>query len=92
MLFRSVVGTLNSAQALDVRQAVAAFTRNPAKAMGLEDRTGMLRAGLSADFIVLDRNIFTVDPGEIHAVQVQETWFEGQLVHDAAAKQVSASA
>ncbi|MDN3481261.1 amidohydrolase [Arthrobacter sp. APC 3897] len=88
----AVAGTLNSAQALDVRQAVAAFTRHPAAAMGLQDRTGMLAPGLSADFIVLDRNIFTVDPGQIHAVQVQETWFEGRLVHDAAGKPVSVPA
>ncbi|CEA07336.1 N-substituted formamide deformylase precursor [Arthrobacter saudimassiliensis] len=84
----AVEGELNAAQALDVRQAVAAFTRNPAAAMGLQDTVGMLRAGLSADFIVLDRNIFTIDPGQIHDTRVQQTYFEGRLVHDAAAQQV----
>lgn len=88
----AVVGTLNEPQALDVEQAVAAFTRHPAAAMGLQDRVGMLREGLSADFIVLDRNIFTVDPGQIHAVQVHQTWFEGRLVYEAAAGQVPAVA
>lgn len=87
----AVVGELNGGQALDVRQAVAAFTRNPAAAMGLAERVGMLRQGLSADFIVLDRNIFSIDPGQIHAVQVQQTWFEGRLVHEAA-EQVSSPA
>ena len=86
----SVEGELNAAQALDVRQAVAAFTRNPAAAMGLQEQVGMIREGLSADFIVLDRNIFTIDPGQIHAVQVQQTWFEGRQVHAAALQQVNA--
>ena len=88
----AVEGELNAAQALDVRQAVAAFTRNPAAAMGLQDQAGMLRAGLSADFIILDRNIFSIDPGQIHGVQVQQTWFEGRLVHAAADQQVKTPA
>lgn len=88
----AVVGALNAEQALDVRQAVAAFTRNPAAAMGLQECVGMLRSGLSADFIVLDRNIFSIDPGQIHAVQVQQTWFEGRLVHETAAEPADAPA
>lgn len=88
----AVVGALNAEQALDVRQAVAAFTRNPAAAMGLQERVGMLRSGLSADFIVLDRNIFSIDPGQIHTVQVQQTWFEGRLVHETAAEPADAPA
>ncbi|WP_461170821.1 amidohydrolase [Arthrobacter sp. Z1-15] len=88
----AVVGALNAEQALDVRQAVAAFTRNPAAAMGLQERVGMLRAGLSADFIVLDRNIFSIDPGQIHTVQVEQTWFEGRLVHETAGEPADAPA
>ncbi|MBP3042981.1 amidohydrolase [Arthrobacter jiangjiafuii] len=81
-----VPGDLNGGQALDIRQAVAAFTRHPAAAMGLQDTVGMLRTGLSADFIVLDRNIFEEDPSTIHATQVLQTYFEGRVVHDAAAE------
>lgn len=82
-----VPGDLNGGQALDIRQAVAAFTRYPAAAMGLQDTVGMLRTGLSADFIVLDRNIFEEDPSTIHATQVLQTYFEGRVVHEAATEQ-----
>ena len=75
-------GRLNGAQALSVEQALAAFTRNPAVAMGLGDITGALRPGLSADFAVLDRDPFTIDPDEIARTVVAQTWFEGRRVYE----------
>ncbi|NKX49160.1 amidohydrolase family protein, partial [Arthrobacter deserti] len=80
----SVGGELNAGQGLDLRQAVAAFTRNPAAAMGLGDVTGMLRPGLSADFIVLDQDIFRGNPSAIHRTKVLRTYFEGVCVYDTA--------
>ncbi|MCG2622894.1 amidohydrolase [Arthrobacter sp. I2-34] len=79
----SVAGELNAGQGIDLRQAVAAFTRNPAAAMGLGEVTGMLRPGLAADFIVLDQDIFREDPSAIHKTKVLQTYFEGRLVYDA---------
>lgn len=79
----AVPGELNGPQRLTVDEAIAAFTRNPAAAMGLSDTTGSLRTGLSADFIVLDRNLFEIDAGEIHNTVVKQTYFEGRKVHDA---------
>ncbi|GER23750.1 hypothetical protein NCCP1664_22450 [Zafaria cholistanensis] len=78
----AVEGALNAAQALTMEQAVEAFTRNPAEAMGLKDVTGMLKAGLAADFIVVDRDIFTVDPSTVHETKVLRTYFEGRCVYD----------
>lgn len=80
----SVPGELNPSQKLSVADAVAAFTRNPAAAMGLDSVTGSLKVGLSADFIVLDRNIFEVDPREIHETKVDQTYFEGRKVYERA--------
>jgi predicted amidohydrolase YtcJ len=37
---------------------------------------------MSADFILLDRNLFVIPIEEIHDTQVQGTWFAGRLVHD----------
>lgn len=79
----SVDGMLNPGQAVKIDQAVAAFTRNPAAAMGLKEVTGMLRPGLSADFIVLDRNIFAADASTLHTTKVLSTYFEGRLVYEA---------
>jgi hypothetical protein len=77
-------GTLAPAQALSLETAVAAHTVNAARAAGLADVTGRLSPGLSADFIILDRNLFTVPVDQIHATRVRETWFSGRVVHEAA--------
>lgn len=81
----AVEGVLNEGQRLTVADAIAAFTRNPAAAMGLGEVTGMIRKGLSADFIVVDRNLFEIDPGSIHETQVLQTYFEGRRVYDRSA-------
>jgi len=81
----AVKGVLNEPQRLNVAEAIAAFTRNPAQAMGLADTTGMIREGLSADFIVVDRNLFEIDPGSIHQTRVLQTYFEGRKVYDRSA-------
>ncbi|MGO1181510.1 MAG: amidohydrolase [Micrococcaceae bacterium] len=78
----AVAGWLNPDEALTIEQAIAAFTRHPAAAMGLGDVTGMLTPGLSADLIVLDRNLFTAEPAHLHETAVLRTYFEGVLVHE----------
>jgi hypothetical protein len=37
---------------------------------------------MSADFIVLDRNLFETPIEQVHDTQVNQTWFAGRLVHD----------
>jgi len=61
-------------------------TVNAAWAAGLAKETGRLSPGMSADFIIPDRDLFTIPVEEIHATQVGETWFSGRLVHDATAR------
>jgi predicted amidohydrolase YtcJ len=78
-------GTLARRQALSLDAAIAAHTVNAAWAAGLAKATGKLSPGMSADFIVLDRDLFTVPVDQIHATQVRETWFGGRLVHNASA-------
>jgi predicted amidohydrolase YtcJ len=78
----SFPGSLAPDQALDLDTAVRSHTVNAARAMGLAQRTGQLSPGMSADFIVLDRNLFDTPIEQIHATQVQQTWFAGHLVHE----------
>jgi hypothetical protein len=78
-------GTLAGRQSLSLAAAIAAHTVNAAWAAGLAKVTGRLSPGMSADFIIVDRDLFTVPVDEIHATQVRETWFSGRLVHEAAA-------
>lgn len=69
--------TVNSAQAITLPQAMAAFTRESAKALGIADETGTIEPGKSADSIALDRNIFTGDIKDVHNTQVTRRWVAG---------------
>ena len=74
-------GTLGPEQAITLDQALPLFTTNAARAMGLQQRTGRLAAGLSADFIVLARPLAGLDMAELAATLPLRTVFEGQTVH-----------
>ena len=47
----------------------------------MENVTGHLFSGMSVDFILLDRDIFQIEPREISETKVEITVFEGQVVH-----------
>jgi len=74
-------GALWPEQALDLPTAIAAYTVNPARAMGLGSTTGSLSVGKSADLIVLDRNLFEIAPSDIADTKVVTTFFEGRAVY-----------
>ncbi len=77
-------GTLNPDQALTLGEVIRVYTHNPAVAMGLGEVTGSIEVGKAADFIVLDRNLFEIEPRDVHRTRVEQTWFGGRLVHEAA--------
>lgn len=74
-------GAFRPEQALPVAAALAMCTLNVAAAMGLADRAGSISPGKSADFAVLDRDIFTIDPAEIAGTRARKTYFAGRLAH-----------
>jgi predicted amidohydrolase YtcJ len=68
-------------QKLSVSQAVAGYTAIPAQAYGVGHELGSIAVGKRADLIVLDRNIFTIDPSDIINAQVDITIFDGRIVY-----------
>lgn len=76
-------GTLWPEQALTLDEAFEVFTVNAATAMGLGEVTGSLRAGKSADFVVLDQDPFAVDIEHVVHTRAVETWFAGRRVFPA---------
>jgi predicted amidohydrolase YtcJ len=74
-------GALWPEQAITPVEALEVFTINAARAMGLDDVTGSLEVGKSADFVVLDRDFVTGPADEIIDTTVLETWFAGRRVH-----------
>lgn len=86
---RQLVGVPDAAvlapadQALSVEEAVHANTLGAAYQIRLDDRVGSVEAGKLADLIVLDRNIFDIDPHEIHGATVTMTMMNGRIRHQA---------
>jgi hypothetical protein len=67
-------------QSLTRAEALHSFTLAPAWAAHQEDRLGSLEPGKWADFIVIDRDYFTVPASEIDDIVVLETWLAGERV------------
>jgi predicted amidohydrolase YtcJ len=67
-------------QRLTVAEAVYGFTMGAAYAAYDEARKGSLTPGKLADLIVLDRDIFAIDPMEIAETKVLATMLDGQFV------------
>ncbi|MFF4628801.1 amidohydrolase [Streptomyces griseorubiginosus] len=70
-------------QRLDLGTALAAYTAGSAHVNHLDDITGSITVGKSADLVVLDRDPFAGPPEEIAATRVLETFVEGRRVHTA---------
>ncbi|MEO0412761.1 MAG: amidohydrolase family protein [Pseudomonadota bacterium] len=71
---------MNAALEDDRTKALEALSLAPAYASFMEDRLGSLDTGKWADFIILDRNIMTMDASAIASAQVVETWVAGRQV------------
>lgn len=69
-------------QKITVEEALKAYTINAAYASFEEEIKGTLEPGKLADFVVLDRDITTIDPVEIWNMKVQQTWVGGKMVFD----------
>ncbi|QYZ69350.1 amidohydrolase [Neotabrizicola shimadae] len=74
-------GSVGAAEAIPLAEALPIFTVNGARALGLEGLTGVIRAGASADMVVLDEGLDTMPPEEIAAIRPAATLFEGRVVH-----------
>ena len=66
---------------IDLRDAIAAFTINAAYVSFQDDRTGSIEPGKLADLVVLDRNLFAIDPNEISEARVLLTLLGGKPVY-----------
>jgi len=66
--------------ALPLPEAVGHATREAAWASFLEGERGMLRAGLAADVVVLDRNPFALGPASLLPARVLRTIVGGRTV------------
>ena len=68
-------------EAIPLADALRIYTLGGAAALRREQDTGSIVVGKSADFIVLDRNLFKVAPTAISDVRVDLTVFQGREVY-----------
>jgi predicted amidohydrolase YtcJ len=70
-------------QAISLWDAVYGYTAAGAYASGEEERKGKIRPGMLADFLLLDRDIFSCPESELLHTTVRATWLGGECVYKA---------
>ena len=73
-------------QSLSLQDMVDAYTINAAFALKQDRTTGSIEIGKRGDFIVIDRDIFAIDPFDLHDTQVLATYLDGRQVYAAKVK------
>jgi hypothetical protein len=68
-------------QRLTVEQAVRGYTEGAALAAGRAGDQGRIAAGMRADFTILERDIFAIDPHEIRDVRAAATVVDGRFTY-----------
>lgn len=68
-------------EAVDLATMIDAYTINGAWLMHRDDETGSIEPGKLADIVVLDKNLFEIEPQDISDASVDLTIFEGRVVY-----------
>ena len=76
---------IGRAEAVTVPQALLLYTGR-ARHVAPLDAVGLIETGYEGSFVVLDRDIFSIDPEDIDQVRVAETWIRGAQVYPSAAE------
>ncbi len=80
---RPEIPALRPDWALSLEQAILCGTRESAWAARLEHATGILRPGLAADLVVLDRDVLSGGPDTLLETNVRLTMKDGEIVYTA---------
>ena len=70
------------AQGITVTDAVRAYTIEPALRTGRDADLGSISPGKLADIVVLDKDIYNIDPMAIQETKIDFTIFNGQVVYE----------
>lgn len=81
-LDESPAGGFFPEEKMDVESVVDAYTAGSAYNEFKENFKGKLKEDYVADLIVIDRDIFTVDPLEIKSIKVEKTMIDGEFVYE----------
>ena len=68
-------------QELTLAKAIKAYTLNGAYVMRQENKVGSIEVGKLADFVILDKNLFNIEPNTINQTKVVTTVFNGEVIY-----------
>ncbi len=71
----------STAEAVDLATMIEAYTTNGAWLMQRDDDTGSIETGKLADLVILDTNLFEIEPEAISEARVDVTFYRGQVVY-----------
>jgi len=80
---RTPVGGWHPEQKLTLDEAIALYTKNAAKALGMFKDLGTLEPGKLADFVVLEDDPWKIDPQDLGKVRVREVYRGGERIYSA---------
>jgi predicted amidohydrolase YtcJ len=72
---------LGAEQRLTTLEALRAITRDAAYQYFEENRKGTLSKGKLADLVILSADPTAIDPGELAALEIEETWSHGTRIY-----------
>lgn len=72
----------NPDQMISIYDAIKAYTIGSAKVLNLDKLVGSLEVGKKGDIIIINKNIFNMEPWKIHTAQVVLTMSNGIVVYD----------
>lgn len=75
-------GSLGPEEAVSIEEALALFTEGGAKAIGKAEEVGKLEVGRWANVVVLNQDVFSVDPSKLGGTKADVTVFEGRVVYE----------
>lgn len=73
---------VNPKEKLSIYEVLRSYTYGSAYGVHRENDLGTLEPGKLADLIVIDRNLFTVDPSEILTGKVDLTVMDGRVIFE----------
>jgi predicted amidohydrolase YtcJ len=74
---------LEPQEKISIEEAIKCYTLNSAYAEFQENKKGSIEPGKLADFVVLDKDILTIDPVKIKDVKVDMTVLGGKIIYKA---------
>jgi predicted amidohydrolase YtcJ len=74
---------LEPQEKISIEEAIKCYTLNSAYAEFQENKKGSIEPGKLADFVVLDKDILTIDPVKIKEVKVDMTVLGGKIIYKA---------